>query len=150
MAESMESLFRRGLISQKAMKKLGSRTRRPKILDETRVQNSRMANFDSKAKDEGGVRDRGDTSVAGSRGIDTRQDLGSPQRASGRPSADGFVKDQMPVLTDEINDANNQRPAFPRGDKVKASEAKRKLGVVSKAIPSAPSQYGGPNSRKYG
>src|SRR5258708_19515329 len=108
MAESMESLFRRGMISPKALGKLAAKSSsKPKILNETRVQNSRMADFDGKSKDEGTNRDRGERSVAGSRHIDTKQDLGTRARASGRPTRGGFVNDQMQLNTTHIHAANN-------------------------------------------
>jgi hypothetical protein len=150
MAESMQSLFRRGMISPKAMGKLAAKGSKRKILNQTKVQNSGMANFDGKSKDEGANRDRADRSVAGSRHIDTKQDLGTPARASGRPSRGGFVKDQMQVNTDEIDDANNQRPAFPRGAKVKAANGARQVGVKGPPGKSSGPEYGGPPSRKYG
>jgi hypothetical protein len=148
MAESMESLFRRGMISPKALGKLAAKSK-PKILNQTRVQNSRMADFDDNSKDEGANRDRGARSVAGSRHIDTKQDLGTPARASGRPSRGGFVRDQMQVNTDEIDDANNQRPAFPKGAKVKAANGARQVGVKGPPGKSSGPEYGGPSSRKY-
>ena len=96
MAERMDSLFRRGLISPKAMEKLGKRrSAKPKGFSATGVQPAGMADFDDKrgVRDQGGVRDRG-ARVAGSRHIDRTQDLGSPARASGRPSKGGFVVDE--------------------------------------------------------
>src|SRR5271157_1597206 len=147
MAESMQSLFRRGLISPTALAKLGKR--KPKILNETKVQASKMANFDGKrgVRDQGGVRDKG---VASARHIDIRQDLGSPARASGRPSAGGFVPDQMQVHSDEIDDADNQAPAFPKAAKVKSANGARQVGVKGPAGKSSGPQYGGPNSRSNG
>jgi hypothetical protein len=150
MAESMESLFRRGMISPKALGKLAAKSSsKPKVLNQTRVQNSRMADFDGKSKDEGTNRDRGARSVAGNRHIDTKQDLGTPARASGRPSRGGFVKDQMQVNTDEIDDVDNQRPAFPRGAKVKAANGARQVGVKGPPGKSSGPEYGGPSSRRY-
>jgi hypothetical protein len=149
MGESMQSLFRRGLISPTAMAKLGKR--KPKILSETRVQNAKMANFDDKAgaRDQGGVRDKG-AKVASARHVDIRQDLGSPARASGRPSRGGFVPDQMQVHGDEIDDAVNQQPAFPKAAKIKAANGARPVGVKGPRGQSSGPAYGGPNSRKYG
>ena len=153
MAESVESLFRRGLISSKAMEKFGKRGNeaKPKILKETKVQASRMANFDDKsgAGDQGGARDRG-AKVASARHIDIRQDLGSPARASGRPSKGGFVPDQMQVYSDEIDDADNQQPAFPKAAKVKAANGARQVGVKGPPGKSSGPAYGGPNSRSNG
>jgi hypothetical protein len=153
MAESIESLFRRGLISSKAMEKFGKRGNeaKPKILSETKVQASKMANFADKRgrNDQGGVRDKG-AKVASAHHIDVRQDLGSPARASGRPSKGGFVPDQMQVQSDEIDDADNQQPAFPKAAKVKAANGSRQVGVKAPPGKSSGPQYGGPNSRYYG
>jgi hypothetical protein len=149
MAESMQSLFRRGLISPTAMAKVGKR--KPKILNETKGQASKMANFDDKsgARDQGGAPDKG-AKVASVRHIDIRQDLGSPARASGRPSKGGFVPDQMQVHSDEIDDADNQQPAFPKAAKVKAANGARQVGVKGPRGKSSGPAYGGPNSRSNG
>jgi hypothetical protein len=149
MAENMQSLFRRGLISPTAMAKLGKR--KPKILSETKVQSGRMTNFDDKGgiRDQGGVRDKG-AKVASARHVDIRQDLGSPARASGRPSRGGFVPDQMQVHSDEIDDADNQLPVFPKAAKIKAANGARQVGVKGPSGKSSGPEYGGPNSRKYG
>src|SRR5260370_38450297 len=100
MAESVESLFRRGLISSKAMEKFGKRGNeaKPKIPNETKVQASKLANFNDKSgrDDQGGARDKG-AKVASVRHIDICQDLGSPARASGRPTKGGVVADQRQV-----------------------------------------------------
>jgi hypothetical protein len=127
MAESMQSLFRRGLISPTAMAKVGKR--KPKILNETKGQASKMASFDDKsgARDQGGARDKG-AKVASVRHIDIRQDLGSPARASGRPSKGGFVPDQMQVHSDEIDDADNQQPAFPKAAQGQSRERRSPSG----------------------
>ena len=152
MAESMESLFRRGLISRKAMEKLGTRRGvKPRVLNATRVQPARMASFDDKsgARDQGGVRDKG-ARVASAGHIDRAQDLGSPARASGRPSRGGFVRDQMQVHRDEIDDPYNQTPGFPNGARVRAANGVRQVGVMGPPGRSSGPQYGGPSSRKYG
>src|SRR5262249_51751910 len=98
---------------------------------------------------QGGVRDRG-ARVAGSRHIDSAQDLGSPTRASGRPSQGGFVRDQMQVHSDEIDDADNQTPAFPNAARMRAANGARQVGVMGPPGRSSGPQYGGPSSRKYG
>jgi hypothetical protein len=131
------------------MAKVGKR--KPKILSETKVQASKMANFDDKSgrNDQGGTRDKG-AKVASVRHIDIRQDLGSPARASGRPSKGGFVPDQMQVHSDEIDDADNQTPAFPKAAKVKAANGARQVGVKGPPGKSSGPAYGGPNSRNNG
>jgi hypothetical protein len=152
MAESMDSLFRRGLISPKAMEKLGKRrSAKPKSLSATRVQPAGMADFDDRrgVRDQGGVRDSG-ARVAGSRHIDSAQDLGSPARASGRPSKGGFVRDQMQAHSDEIDDPDNQTPAFPNVARVRATNGARQVGVMGPPARSSGPQYGGPSSRKFG
>jgi hypothetical protein len=132
----MDSLFRRGLISPKAMEKLGKR-RGAKPKGATSV------------RDQGGVRDRG-ARVAGSRHIDRAQDLGSPARASGRPSNGGFVKDQMQAHSDEIDDPDNQTPAFPIATRVRAATGARQVGVMGPPARLSGPRYGGPSSRKFG
>src|SRR5258708_34524724 len=123
MAERMECIFRRGMISPKGLGKLAAKSsRKPKIMNETRVQNSRMADFDGKSKDEGANRDRGPRSVAGSRHIDTKLDLGTPAGAGGRPSRGGFQRDEEQLDTHQIGDANNQPLALRMGRKGKAAD----------------------------
>ncbi len=135
----LDSMMHQGLISAGAGAKL-------KKLQGTKVQNSKMAAFDDKAgkRDQGGVRDRGDSSVAGVRHIDTKQDMGSPARASGAPSKGGRVNHTGQPGVDAIDEG--QTPAFPQQGSGKGRAGSRTVGKVQ---PSGP-EYGGPNSRKYG
>jgi hypothetical protein len=143
MGESMESLFRRGMISKGQSDRIG----KPKILSETRVQNSRMTDFDDKGgmRDQGGIRDRG-IKESGRDHIDKRQDMGSPERASGKPSKGGSVGAQrQPVRRNEIDARGTQKPDFPKGgSKARGSEARRTVNSRSKArVPKSGGYYGG-------
>ncbi len=134
-----DAMMHQGLISAKAGAKL-------KKLQGTKVQNSKMAAFDDKAgkRDQGGNRDRGDSSIAGSHHIDTKQDMGSPARASGPPSKGGRVNHTGQPGVDAIDE--NQAPTFPKQGSGKGRAGSRTVGKVQ---PSGP-EYGGPNNRKYG
>jgi len=141
MAESAESLYRRGMISPRQAGKLG-------ILKATKAQPSKMADFD--AKESGGS---GDGSIAGRNHINNRgtADLGSPQRASGKPSTGAFVKNKGgQPRANEIDEPAAQKPNFPRqgsrASKQSLSTPKRARGRVTASGP----EYGGPNSRSYG
>jgi len=144
MGESMTSLFRRGMISKPNADRIG----KPKVLAQTSVQASRMADFDDKGgrKDQGGTRDAGERSVASTRHINQNQDMGSPDRASGKPSKGASVGAQrQPVHSREINDSRQQKPDFPReGSRARDSEARRTINKRSRGrIPAGGGLYGG-------
>jgi len=150
MAESADSLFRRGMISPKQASKL-------KALAGTKLNPAfgaaeEGANGRGGLRDQGAGRERGETAVAGNAHINNRRasDFGSPGRASGRPSAGGGVRSKggRPGA-DEINAGGSQRPAFPAGSKPR----RQALGTPQRARgtvqPSGP-LYGGPSSRADG
>lgn len=142
MGESATSLFRRGMISPKAA------YAKPGILKQTKPGVPlEMADFMDKGgrNDQGGVRDAGDRSVASTRHIDTRQDKGSPARASGKPSKGGSAGAEVqPTRRRAIDEASLQRPAFPGGGKVRASEARRTVNKRSKGgVERSGGYYGG-------
>lgn len=145
MAEALESMFRRGVISGKQMGKLAA-------LKGTKPQNSKMAAFDGKSKDEGDRAEYGHESFStdeiNEKGV---QDKGGKY---GTPSKGGRAgPERAAAKTREIDDSSMQKPKFPAGDKVRAG--KRGAGPVgmggkSKALRSSGGAYGGPNSRANG
>lgn len=152
MSESMSSLFRRGAISEKQM----GRMAKPAILRQTREGvPTKMAAFDEKASNQGGVKHPGAKKVR--RAIDNEQSTGSPADAGGKPSRGGSVtnaKGPLPKV-DAINQGDMQRPEWPRGggDRVRANAkpvGRQGLGGTSPGLRSSGPQYGGPSSRKYG
>jgi hypothetical protein len=172
MAESASSLFRRGMISSKQGAKLG-------VLKGTRAQNSKMADFDGKAgkRDQGGRIDYGDKN-ADSTHINRNQRVGS--KIAGAPSKGGFLKQGRQPGARELDQADVQKPDFPKGagklskpaqkafvpapaNKLAAkkdaagSKSKSSWGTPSKARGGNPKSsgsganyYGGPNSRANG
>jgi hypothetical protein len=133
---SAKSLHRSGSISDKQMSKL-------QVLRGTRSQKSKMAAFDSKQKDEGHQRNRGvpEARVGQINGPD--QDSGrtfgfgggrSPLSKGGRAGPEGQTH------VNEINRADKQRPKFPPGGDVKASNPKTgntrmKAKTVQRSLP---------------
>jgi hypothetical protein len=112
--------------------------------------------FENKAgrRDQGGTRDRGDTAVAGNAHINNRRagDMGTPARASGRPSKGGGVRNKGGIpRTDQINQASEQRPTFPKGARIagRASNAAPRAVRGGWQRPSGP-MYGGPSSQADG
>jgi hypothetical protein len=166
MAESVDSLFRRGMISSKQGAKLG-------VLKGTRAQNSKMANFDDKGgkRDQGGPRDSGDKN-ADSAHLNRNQRIGSA--IAGGPSKGGGQKQARSPHARELDEADVQKPDFPKGagklsrpaqkafvpapakalaakKNAAGSNSKSSWGTPSRAKggavrPSGP-YYGGPNSR---
>jgi hypothetical protein len=138
MGETGDSLFRRGMISSTQAGKLG-------ILKQTTAQPSKMAAFDDKAgrRDQGGRSDKGHR-LARTDHIDKKQDMGTPARASGKPSKGGGAGMQsQPVRAAEIDAGDTQQPKFPPGGKVKK---RGKLGTPPRArgpIAAQGGQYGG-------
>lgn len=143
MGESVDSLFRRGAISEKQMRRMGGAAPGPKG---TRAQPSKMANFDDKGgrRDQGGGKDRG---AVGRAAIDERQDMGSPERASGKMSKGASVNASGQPRAHEIDAPENQRPEFPSGGRVAAKNGRRQVGVKGPAGKSSGPLYGGPSSR---
>jgi hypothetical protein len=173
MAESVDSLFRRGMISPRQGAKLG-------VLKGTRAQNSKMASFDDKAgkRDQGGRADHGDKQ-ADSRHINRNQRAGS--KIASQPTKGGFSKQARPPTDDEIDQRDVQKPDFPKGagklsrpaqkafvpspaNKLAAKKdaagsnnrsgnwgtAARAKGGNPKSSGSGANYYGGPNSRANG
>jgi hypothetical protein len=146
MGESMESLFRRGGISKKVM----ARKAKPAILKKTRSGvPTKMASFDGKEgrRDQGGVRDRG---MVGPGEINRprRQTAGRPADAGGLPSKGAQARGNKAGPNVNAINENTGKKWPGAGSGMKAS--KRRVGVKGGVVPSAPSQYGGPNNRKYG
>lgn len=134
MAESADSLFRRGMISSKQASRL-------KVLKGTKHQASKMADFDGKGSvDEGGVRDRGDR-VAAKDHVNNRRTTRAGSPIASKPSKGGQAGAEGQPGTDEINEAAAQKPAFPRAGGGKRDP--RRKGPIQASGP----MYGGPNSR---
>jgi len=104
MAETAESLYRRGAISSKQASKLG-------ILKKTKVERPNEEAFDGKQgrRDQGGHKDRGHK-------IATTKHIDGPDQGMGMgaPSKGGAAGKSGQVRANEINDSQNQRPEFPR------------------------------------
>lgn len=147
MAESMESMFRRGMISKKQM----GRAAKPAILKKTKSGvPTKMADFDSKAGrgDQGGVRDRGAVGP-GEMNKRANQKPGTPADAGGLPSKGGQTVGNKAGPSVNAIDQNTGKKFPGEGSSMKSNG--RKVGVGGGSRPkSAPSQYGGPSSRKYG
>ena len=114
MAETAESLFRRGAISKKQAGKMRVGDL-PKVLRSTKVERANEEDFDGKQgmRDQGGLRDRGPKDTG-------RDAINKNQRDSsaigGRPSRDGYVRNPKggQPNVDEIDQGGNQKPEFPR------------------------------------
>jgi hypothetical protein len=152
MGESVSSLMRRGAISARAA------AGKPAILRQTRVNRPKEEPFDGKQgrRDQGGADwknawDKGDLSVAGTGHIDTRQNMGSPAKASGKPSKGGSAGPQkQPIKKAQIDSPDTQKPDWPKGGS-KAKKAKWSTNKRAGPIASNPNQYGDPDgTRKYG
>lgn len=145
MAESMESMFRRGMISKKQM----GRMAKPAILKKTRAQKTKMAGFDSKkgVRDQGGVKDRGEVPV-NEINHPTNQRAGRPALAGGLPSKGAQTRGNKAGPGPNSIDQSTGKKWPGAGSSVKKSA--RRVGVKGGVVPSAPSQYGGPSNRKYG
>jgi hypothetical protein len=146
MGESMESLYRRGAISGKQMERMG----KPAVLKKTKSGvPTKMAAFDGRKKDEGGVRDRGEV-PKNEINHPTNQRAGSPRTAAGLPSRGGQARGGTEPKVGQIDQGAQQRPKFPAGAKVSAAHGKRQVGVVGPKGKSSGPQYGGPSSRANG
>jgi len=167
MGESMTSLYRRGAISGKQMRKMGGHREpdaddrggrsdgdadnrgsggKPAILRRTTSQRGRMADFDDKGgkRDQGGVRDRGE--VPGN-----EINHSTNQRMGPMPSKGARVNKGGQPTVRAIDEA--QTPKFPSGATVKKNSrpvGRQGLGGTSPGLRSSGPQYGGPSSRKYG
>jgi hypothetical protein len=116
MAESAESLFRRGMISPKQFGKLGAQKG-------TRTNPAFQAGEEAFSgrqgrADQGGRRDAGERSVAGTGHINNRRtsDFGTPARAGGKPSKGGSAPSRGGVPNHaQIDESSEQTPTFPRG-----------------------------------
>jgi hypothetical protein len=143
MAESIESLFRRGQISGRQLKRR-FRTGR----DGAGVP-TKMAAFDDMTKDEGSVHQRGEIP-----GNEIEHPTNQRKNKVGRVSRGGGAGRQGTVRQDQINAAEYQRPNFPaRGSRLEPREVHRRVGVAQSDTGSNQSSgplYGGPSSRKYG
>ncbi len=168
MAESAESLFRRGMISGRAFNR---------VLAGTRPQNSKMANFDSKAgrHDQGGLHAHG--AIDERHVEDMRNPNGMPKSLGGPPTKGGRAgKEGHNVRRNEIDDRAVQGPEFPRGagrtsgraqpgfvktrpedqDRRRAPAIRRPSGASSRRaggqrdVLSSGGEYGGPNSQRNG
>lgn len=107
MAEKMDSLFRRGMISSKQMKKLG-KSSAPKGLRKTKVERPNEEDFNGKQgrKDQGAGKTRG---VKGADAIDQNQAKGSA--ASPPPSKGASVQNKG--KTPGVNEINKNGKTWP-------------------------------------
>lgn len=139
--ESADSLFRRGMISEKQYKL--------KALAGTKAQPSKMAKFDDKGgrRDQGAGRERGIPEM-GSRHINNARTQREGSAIASRPTRGGRVNAGGQPGVDAIDE--RQGPAFPAGSRPR----KQALGTPARARGGAPRssgpQYGGPASRANG
>ena len=141
MGETADSLFRRGAISPKQAAKLG-------VLKKTKVERAPEEDFDGKQglRDQGGGKEHGHK-VARSRHIDIKQEMGTPERASGKPSKGGSVNASGQPGADEIDRGSSGKGG--KNTKVWPSEgnetsAKQPMNKRSKGkIPKQGPLYGG-------
>lgn len=135
MAESMNALARRGLVSSNA------------VLKATTVQKSKMASFNGRQKDEGKAHAKGHA-IARVGHINA----GSTQadRAKSTPSKGARVNaSQTPNHSAIDKFPGKQSKTFPAGGKVSA-KGKKSVGVKGGAGKSSGPMYGGPSSRAAG
>lgn len=157
MSESMKSLYRRGAISGKQMRKMGGHKEpdrddrggrsdhdadnRPR---RTTAQPSKMANFGDKSKVDAHNPRRGPSATTG-------KTIDKNQRTGPMPSRGGRVNKGGQPHVDAIDEA--QTPKFPAGATVKKNTrpvGRQGLGGTSPGLRSSGPEYGGPSSRKYG
>jgi len=121
MTLSAKSLHRSGSISDKQMAKL-------QVLRGTKAQKSKMAPFEQKTKDEGHQRNKGIPEMRVNEINNGRvQDKGGSFGVGGKrgpPSKGGRAGPEGQTHVDEIDRADYQRPKFPAGGNVKASNPK--------------------------
>jgi hypothetical protein len=143
MAESMQSLARRGLISPRQLKRHFQTGK-----DVTGVP-TKMAAFDDMTKDEGSVHQTAEVPAN-----EINHPTNQKKKKVGTVSKGGGAGREGQVNGDEIDASQNQKPNFPaHGTRLEAGEARRRVGVAQSNTGSNRSsggQYGGPSSRKYG
>jgi hypothetical protein len=145
MAESMQSLFRRGLISPRSMSKLTRNFRTGR--DDAGVP-TEMTDFNDETKDEGSIHQTGEVPDD-----EINHPTNQKKKKIGQVSKGGGAGREEQLEADHIDDARMQQPTFPHGGKFHPGEARRRVGVAGPARGangSAGVLYGGPNSRKYG
>ena len=143
MAESMSSLYRRGAISGRQMRKMGGHREpdaddrgsggKPAILRRTTAQSSRMS-------ESGHVPS-----------VKTQINDPAFQRAGSMPSKGARVNKGGQPSVRHIDE--DQNPKFPSGASVKKNArpvGRQGLGGTSPGLRSSGPEYGGPSSRKYG
>jgi hypothetical protein len=121
MTLSAKSLYAKGSISPKEMAKL-------QVLRGSKSQPSKMAPFEQKTKDEGHQRNKGIPEMRVDQINNKRvQDSGGSYGTSGKrepPSKGGRAGPEGQTHVNEINRADYQKPKFPSGGNVKASNPK--------------------------
>jgi hypothetical protein len=145
MAESGNSLFARGMISGKQAAKL-------KVLRGTKPNPAFGASEEhgnrAGGRDQGGGRDRGDTTVASVGHINKTRQQREGSAIASRPTRGGRVNRSGQPTVDAIN--QEQRPAFPAGAAVRRRATGTPRAVRGgRQRPSGP-MYGGPNSQADG
>lgn len=129
MAETADSLFRRGAISPKQAAKMG-------VLKKTKVERADEEDFDGKQglKDQGGIRDKGIKQ--------TRRDaINQNQKMGEKPSKGGSIKNGkggMPT-TNAINENTGKEWPSEKNASARTPENPRSKGKIAKQG----GQYGG-------
>lgn len=129
---SAKSLHASGRISDKQMKKLA-------VLRATRSEKSKMAPFDSPKKDEGRLGNKGKSPVNEINSA-THQDRGGRY---GTPTKHGRAGPEGQLHKGHIDEGRHQRPKFPAGGDVKASNPKTGNTKMKGKIPAQGGLYGG-------
>ena len=104
-----------------------------------------MADFDDKRDDEGDGTERGDR-VAASGHINDRRTTRAGSPIASKPTKGAQAGAEHQPRSDEIDEGDNQRPAFPKQGKGTTAVPRK---IRTRGTPSGP-LYGGPNNRKYG
>lgn len=128
MPDNASQLFKTGAISLGAYNK---------VARQTRHQKSKMADFNSRQKDEASPYKKGDTSVASGKHIDQNQRIApkglSGRAAAGPPSKGGQARGGTQPKAKQLDAAAFQKPAFPDGPTKSAT--KDGGGVLKSRIP---------------
>jgi len=137
---SARSLHASGRISDKQMAKL-------EVLRGTKAQKSKMAPFHSRRKDEGHTRNKGVPEMCDDQiNHKSVQDSGGTYGHGGKygpPSKGGRAGPEGQFKRREIDTGEFERPKFPKGGDVKASNPKTGNTRMKGRIPAQGGQYGG-------
>ena len=140
----VDHMFRAGQISGKQWARLSMKQPAKKT-----VQKSKMANFDEKTKNEGGLHNKAVSATRSNQINGPHQGVGTPAHAGGLPSRGGQVRNGGQPKVSQINQGEMQKPNFPAGAGSSSKNAPGKSYSAQQPSSSHPSggEYGGPSSR---